>query len=93
MEPNVSNIQIIPIRPSSGLVAFASFILNENFYMGAIGIHTRPQGGYRLTYPTRKVSNDNLPIYYPINKEIAGVIEQAVMAKFGGIAATKAPKN
>lgn len=90
---DVSNVQIIPVRPNDGLVAFASFILDDNFYMGSIGIHTRPDGSYRLIYPTRKISNENLPIYYPINKEIASVVEQAIIAKFENVASAKTSQN
>ena len=41
----VSEIQIIPIKPQNGLIAFASLVLNENLYLGSIGIMTRPKGG------------------------------------------------
>ena len=82
MEEKVSDIQIIPIKPKDGLVGFASFVFNDNFYFGSIGIYTRPQGGFRLTYPTRKISNQNISIYHPINKNIANLIDQAIIKKF-----------
>ena len=93
MEQRVTDIQIIPVRPNNGLVGFASFVLDNSFYMGAIGIHTRPHGGFRVSYPTRKISSDNLPTYYPINKEIAGAIEQAIIAKFENVAMVKTPQD
>ena len=82
MKSKVTEIQIIPIKPKDGLVAFASFIFDDNFYFGSIGIYTKPKGGYRLTYPTRKVLDQSLPIFHPINKDIASAIEQAVVEKF-----------
>lgn len=82
MEEKVKEIQIIPIKPRDGLVGFASLLFDNSFYFGSIGIYTRPQGGYRLTYPTRKTSTCTLPIFHPINKEIASAIEQAVIEKF-----------
>lgn len=82
MKDSVSEIQIMPIKPREGLVGFASFIFDDNFYFGSIGIYTKPKGGYRLTYPTRKISDQSLPIFHPINKEIASAIEQAVIEKF-----------
>lgn len=82
MKPKLSEIQIIPIKPNNGLVGFASFVLENNFYLGSIGIFTRPEGGYRLTYPTKIVSNRNINIFYPINKEFACEIEREVINKY-----------
>lgn len=85
MNDKVTDIQIIPLKPRDGLVAFASFIFDNSFYFASIGIYTRPQGGYRLTYPTRKSSTGSLPIFHPINKEIAGMIEEMVINKYEAI--------
>lgn len=74
----VSEVQIMPIKPNNGLVGFASFVFENDFYLGSIGIYTRPQGGYRLTYPTRGTFN----IFHPINKQIAEEIEKEVITKF-----------
>ena len=82
MTNRLSEIQIIPIKPQNGLVGFASFVLDDNLYLGSIGIMTRPQGGYRLTYPSKKVGLRNLNIYYPINKDFAQEVESAVISKF-----------
>lgn len=79
---NISEIQIIPIKPQAGLVAFASFVLENNIYLGSIGIITRPEGGYRLVYPTKKVGFRNINIFHPINKEFANSIEKEVIGKF-----------
>lgn len=82
MKPKLSEIQIIPIKPKNGLVAFASFVLDNNLYLSSIGIVTRPNGGYRLTYPTKKVGNRNINIFHPINREFAEAIEKEVIEKF-----------
>ena len=82
MTNRLSEIQIIPIKPQNGLVAFASFVLDGNLYLGSIGIVTRPQGGYRLVYPTKKVAEKNLNIFYPINREFALAIENEVVKQF-----------
>ena len=78
----ISEIQIIPIKPQNGLVAFAGFVLDNNLYLGSIGILTRPEGGYRLVYPTKKVGLRNINIFHPINKEFAKSIEKEVIKKF-----------
>jgi len=82
MTNRLSEIQITPIKPQNGLVAFASFVLDGNLYLGSIGIMTRPNGGYRLVYPTKKVAERNLNIFYPINKEFSQVIENKVVRQF-----------
>lgn len=87
MENKVTEIQIIPVKPKDGLVAFASFIFDNSFYFSSIGIYTRLQGGYRLTYPTRKASTGSLPIFHPISKEVASMIEEAIAAKYEAIIA------
>ena len=82
MKTKLTEIQIIPIKPQNGLVAFVSFVLDGNLYLGSVGILTRPKGGYRLVYPTKKVGNKNLNIFYPINKEFAQLVENEVVKHF-----------
>ncbi len=82
MKTKITEIQIIPIKPKEGLVAFASFVWDKSLYLGSIGIMTRPQGGYRLVYPTKRVAERNLNIFYPINRETAQLIESEVVTKF-----------
>jgi len=82
MTNRLSEIQITPIKPQNGLVAFASFVLDGNLYLGSIGIMTRPNGGYRLVYPTKKVADRNLNIFYPISREFALAVEQEVVKQF-----------
>jgi len=78
----LTEIQITPIKPQNGLVALASFILDNNLYLGSIGIFTRPKSGYRLTYPTKKVGNRNINIFHPINKQFANKIETIIIKKY-----------
>jgi DNA-binding cell septation regulator SpoVG len=82
MTNRLSEIQIIPIKPQNGLVAFASFVLDKSLYLGSIGIVTRPQGGYRLVYPTKKIADRNLNIFYPINRDFALAVESEIVKKF-----------
>ena len=55
--------------------------IGQHLYLGSIGIMTRPQGGYRLTYPTKRVGIKDLNIFYPINKTFAKNIEKEVLAE------------
>ena len=78
----VSEVQVTPIKPSDGLVAFASCVLDEQLYIGSLGVHQRLDGtGYRLTYPAKKVGVRQLNYYHPLTKELGLEIEQAINAK------------
>ena len=78
----LSEIQIIPIQPKDGLVGFCSFVLDDSLYLGSIGIVTRPTGGFRFVYPTKKVGERNINIFHPINREFAEAIEKEIIKKF-----------
>ena len=82
MKHTISEIQIIPIKPMNGLVGFASVIFDECLFLGSLGIYTRPSGGYRLTYPTKKQAGESLNIFHPINNNISKLIEEAVVKKY-----------
>jgi len=78
----ITEIQIIPIKPREGLVAFASIVVENSLYLGSLGVYTRLDGsGYRITYPTKKIGNKNINIYHPINKETGKAIEEAIISK------------
>ena len=78
----ITEIQITPIKPKYGLVGFASLVLDNSLYLGFIGVYTRLDGtGYRLTYPTKKIGDNSINIYHPINKEAGKAIEEAVFKK------------
>ena len=78
----ITEIQIIPIKPKEGLVAFASVVVENSLYLGSIGVYTRIDGtGYRITYPTKKIGEKNINIYHPINKETSKAIEEAIISE------------
>lgn len=77
----VSEVNVVPIKPSDGLVAFASVVVDSSLYLGSIGVHSRPNGTYRITYPTKRLGSKELSLYHPINRDIGQQIEQAVIAK------------
>ena len=78
----ISEIQIIPIKPKDGIVAFASFVINEEMYFSSVAIMTRPSGNYRLIYPTKKVLGRDISIYHPIKQDVGVVIQEAVITKY-----------
>ncbi len=78
----MSEIQIVPIKPRDGLVAFASFVLSGALYIGDVGIHVRPTGEYRLVYPARTLPNGKvISAVHPIDRPTADAIQQAVVNK------------
>lgn len=78
----VKEITIIPIKPKNGLVALASCIVDSKLYLGSIGIYTKLKGGYRLTYPNKKVGESAINLYHPITKECGDAIETAIINKY-----------
>ncbi|MCA9388963.1 septation protein SpoVG family protein [Candidatus Berkelbacteria bacterium] len=77
----LSEIEIIPVKPQGGLVAFASLVVNDSIYLGSIGIHQRLSGGYRVVYPTKKVGVRDVSIFHPINRMTGKLIETAIVEK------------
>lgn len=77
----IDEIQIRPVKPSDGLVAFCSFVLFEAMYCDSVAIFTRPEGGYRLVYPTRKVGYSDMHVFHPLLKQVGVQIERAVIKK------------
>ena len=78
----ISEINIQLIKPTNGLVAFASVVLDDKIFLGSIGIHQKLDGtGYRLTYPTKKTGDRDFHIFHPIEKNIGQEIERAIFEK------------
>ena len=65
-ELEITEIQIIPIKPRDGLVAFASCVVNNALYIGNIGIYTSQSGpdGFRLVYPTKILPHGKTALSY-----------------------------
>ena len=40
------------------------------------------KGGYRLTYPNKKVGDNAINLYHPITKEAGDLIEKAIVEKY-----------
>jgi stage V sporulation protein G len=81
-ETKVTEVTIIPIKPKNGLVALASCVIDEKFYLGSIGIYTKLKGGYRLTYPNKKVGESAINLFHPIIKEAGDAVEKAIIDKY-----------
>ena len=76
---SITKVELLPIRPQNGLIAFASIKLDDRLYITSIGVHKRLDGkGYRITYPTRKVGEQNIPVCHPIEPILSKEIEIAI---------------
>ena len=81
----ISDIQIMPLPPKDGLVAIASFIINECLFVGDVAIFTSFTNplGFRLVYPDKILRNGKrINCVYPITKEAGQAISEAVIDKY-----------
>lgn len=80
----ITEINIYPVRPKDGLVAFASCLFDGKLSLNSIAIYTRPDGiGHRLVYPAKTLPNGKqINTFYPIDKETASLIDKAVIGKY-----------
>jgi DNA-binding cell septation regulator SpoVG len=83
-ETVITEINIYPVRPKDGLVAFASCLLDGKLSLNSIAIYTRPDGnGHRLVYPAKMLPNGKLiNLFYPIDKTTASIIQQAIISDY-----------
>ena len=81
----ISEVQIIPVKPRNGLVAFASCVIYNSFYLGNIAIYTSPSScfGYRLVYPAKELPNGKqINCVHPINKNTGNIIESHIIKQY-----------
>ncbi len=81
MKYKISNIQFIPIKPNAGLIGFASCEINNQYYLGSLGVYSildKP-GSYRITYPRIKlISGELVKTFFPISNELDQAISSAI---------------
>lgn len=78
----VTKVEILPVKPVNGLIAFASIELENQFYVSCIGIYTKIGGGIRLTYPTKEGGKNTFNICHPIVPELSKHIEACIEKRF-----------
>jgi len=81
----ISEIQVIPIKPKDGLVAFSSCVINNQFYFGNIAIYTSPSSpdGFRLVFPSKTLpTGKQIQSVYPINRQTYEAVKRAIIQKF-----------
>ncbi len=81
-ETTITEIQFVPVKPQDGLVGFASFVLDQKYFVGSVAVRTRLNGvGYRLVYPAKKVGEKSFQTFLPIDLNTGKEIEEKVSAK------------
>lgn len=81
----ISEIQIVPIKPQNGLCAFISAVINHQFYIGNIALYTSPSSasGFRLVFPNKKLASGQVvDCFYPITKEAGELVTSAIVKKY-----------
>jgi DNA-binding cell septation regulator SpoVG len=81
----INEINIVPVRPQNGLVAFASCAVCDAFYVGNIAVYTAFNHplGYRLVFPTKKLaSGKQVACFYPFRKDVEDSVARAIVGKY-----------
>ena len=93
---SVSDIQIFPVRPQNGLIAFVSCIVNDVIYIGNIALFTSftNPSGFRLVYPNKRLPNgQDASCVHPITKEAGLAISGAIIEKYLKVSAKSEGNN
>ena len=79
----ISEIEFFPIIPKNGVICFCSFTYENSLRIQDCAILTRPVGGYRLSFPIKKLANGKtIQSVYPINKKLGEIIENIILINF-----------
>ena len=84
----VSEIEILPVKPRGGLVAFATCVIDGRFFVGDIGVHSRPDGSdYRLVFPSKLLPNGaKINVFNPINRETGDQLKSKIIEAYLNLA-------
>jgi len=74
----ISEVNIIPIKPNEGHLGFCSFMIDKKFYVGSVAIFSTREGGIRLVYPKK----GEIDCFHPIKQEVGQFITETVSNKF-----------
>ena len=81
----ITEVNITLIKPRDSLIGFASVVLDDAIYLSSIGIHSRLDAGYRLTFPFKKSGQQQFQIFHPIRKDVGQAMEQAIFDKLNDV--------
>ena len=80
----ISQISIEPISSKEGLIGFTNFVINGDFKICNVGIHSCPSSstGIRLVFPQKEHNGLRLKTIYPIHQAAYEVCAVAVAASY-----------
>ena len=82
---SVTEIQIVPVKPKDGLVAFASCVVNNSLYIGNIAVYTSPTNpkGFRLVYPAKVLpTGKEINCVHPITRGAGEIILDSIIRRY-----------
>lgn len=76
----ISEISIEPIASKNGLIGFSNFVINDDFKICNVGIHSCPSSstGIRLVFPQREHNGLRLNTIFPVHQAAYEVCVVAV---------------
>lgn len=74
----IKNVNIAPVSPDNGLIAFASLTIDDDVLLSSIAVYKKLDGGLRLLYPSKRVRNNDVTVFHPLNREASKLIENAI---------------
>jgi len=90
----VTNVDFFTMKPSKGLLGFASVILDGQLYLGSIAVFVRPDtGDIRLSFPQKQLFNKKVNYFLPLAPELNGKILEAVRTKLNELQEKSEQKN
>ena len=83
----VTRVELVPIIPREGHIAFANIVIENKIALNGIGIHTcLSRSGFRLVYPIKTLLNGrDMHVFHPINKQTADEIQDTVISQYEGL--------
>ena len=73
----VTKVDIFPINPQAGLIAFASVKLNDTIQLGSIGVRVGEGGKISITLPAKKVG-EGMKFYFSLTPELKDIITEEI---------------
>jgi len=86
-DTTVSEVHIVPMRSNRGLVAIASCLVDNKFFIGSIGLY-RKEGQYNVTYPNKKFNRSTMTLFHPINIPAGEAIYDAIVKEYENLLAS-----
>lgn len=80
----ITEIEIYPVPPKQGLVAFASFLLDGWLKFNGVALYTTPNGlPYRIVFPDTRLPNGlRANVVHPIDQLAYSAIRDAINQEY-----------